>query len=55
MMAPLRRNEGAHLREHDDQRVLAQEGRLTAHVRAGDQPDMRRALAVAGEDRNRWR
>ena len=33
-------NEGAHLRQHDDQRVLAQIGRLAAHVRAGDQEDV---------------
>ena len=29
------RNEGADLRQHDDQRVLAEEGRLAGHVRAG--------------------
>ena len=31
----------AGLGEHRDQRVLAQEGRLAAHVRAGDQPQPR--------------
>jgi hypothetical protein len=35
-----RRHEGAHLGEDGDQRVLAQEGRLAAHVRAGHQPTM---------------
>ena len=32
------RYEGACLREHDDQSVLAQEGRFTAHIGAGDKP-----------------
>ena len=40
-VAARRGHEAAGLREHDDQRVLAQEGRLAAHVRAGDQPQPR--------------
>ncbi len=44
------RHEGAHLRQHGDERVLAQEGRLAAHVRAGDEADAPGLLAreVAG-------
>ena len=34
-----RRHVGAHLRQHGDQRVLAQEGRLAGHVGARHQPD----------------
>ena len=41
-------HEAARLGEHDDQRVLAQEGRLAAHVRAGDQPE-----PVVGSDSGR--
>jgi hypothetical protein len=40
-------HEGAHLRQHRDQRVLAQEGRFTRHVRAGDQADAPAAAALA--------
>ena len=50
-VASRRRHEGAGLGEHRDQRVLAQEGRLAAHVRAGDQPQ--RDCPRTG--RNRWR
>ena len=57
-LGPLRRHEAAHLREHDDQRVLAQERRLARHVRAGEQPDSprarilrRRKIAVVGDER----
>ena len=56
-MGRLRRHEGAHLRQHRDQRVLAQEGRLAGHVRAGDQADApaglgcgRRQLGVVGDE-----
>ena len=62
--ARLRRHEGAHLRQHGDQRVLAQEGRLARHVGAGDQRQpppsscaprgrshWRRRLAARGERR----
>jgi hypothetical protein len=54
--AGARRHEGAHLRQERDQRVLAQEGRLTRHVRAGDQPDRpasappRREVAGIGDE-----
>ena len=34
-----RGHESAHLRQHDDQRILAQIGRFTGHVRAGDDRD----------------
>src|SRR6476660_10328624 len=34
-MRRLRRHEGAELREHHDQRVLAEEGGLAGHVRPG--------------------
>ena len=44
-------DEAAGLGEQHDQRVLAQEGRLAAHVGAGDQPQPARP-ARAG---NRWR
>ena len=37
-MGGFRRNEGTDLREDGDQRILAQEGRFTAHIRAGEQP-----------------
>src|SRR5215204_1298042 len=40
-------HEGADLGEHDDERVLAQIGRLAAHVRAGDQRDAARLGARA--------
>ena len=40
------RHEGAHLRQHHDQGILAQEGRFAGHVGTGEQPD---AAAVAGE------
>ena len=40
-VARRRGHEAARLREHRDQRVLAQEGRLAAHVGAGDQPQPR--------------
>ena len=44
-----RRHERAHLGQHRDQRVLAQEGGLAGHVRAGDQPEARlRHLVEAG-------
>ena len=54
--ALLRRHERAHLRQHGDQRVLAQEGRFAGHVRAGEEPDFaciprrrdRSALATNG-------
>ncbi len=43
----------ADLRQQRDQRVLAQEGRFTGHVRAGDQPELagllrRRRREIAG-------
>ena len=44
-------HEAAGLGEHRDQRVLAQEGRFAAHVRAGDQPQPRRF----GQAADRWR
>ncbi len=54
-----RRHEGAHLRQHGDQRILAQESRFTRHVWAGDQADpatlgaaaWRRQLGVVGDER----
>ena len=36
-MKALRGHEAAGLRQHDEERVLAQEGRFTGHVRAGDE------------------
>ena len=38
-MRALGRHERTRLREDGDQRVLAQEGRLAAHIGAGEQPD----------------
>ena len=54
MRAPARRHEAAHLRQHGDQRVLAQKGRFARHVRAGDQPDAPGRLCPrqAGGDRS---
>ena len=47
-----RRHERAHLRQHGDECVLAQEGRLAGHVRAGDEPDARlRHFVKAGRHR----
>ena len=48
----LRRHETAHLGQHGDQRVLAQEGRFTGHVRAGQQPQpvVRSEVAVVGDE-----
>ena len=44
MCGRARRHERAHLRQHHDERVLAQEGRFAGHVGAGDKPDaVRRA------------
>ncbi len=42
-----RRDEGPGLRQHHQKRVLAQEGRLTRHVRAGDDGQARGPDAVA--------
>ena len=50
--ARLRRHEAAHLRQHGDQRVLAQEGRFARHVRAGEQPDAARASSAGGGERS---
>ena len=47
----LRRHIGAGLGEDGDQRVLAEEGRLARHVRAGDQPDAPRLAAALGAER----
>ena len=44
-----RRHERAHLRQHRDQRVLPQEGRLAGHVRPGEQPERPRARPVGAE------
>ena len=38
-MGGARRHEAAHLGEHRDQRILAQECRFARHVRPGDEPD----------------
>ena len=45
-------NEAARLREHGDQRGLAQEGRLAAHVGAGDQPQpvVRAQAQIVGDE-----
>ena len=45
-------DEAAGLREHGDQRGLAQEGRLAAHVRAGDQPQpvVRAEREIVGDE-----
>ena len=54
----LGRHEGAGLRHHRDQRVLAQEGRLAGHVGAGQQPQapLGAELAIVGhEARPPWR
>ncbi len=47
----------AHLRQDGDQRVLAQEGRFTAHIGAGHQPELaavtvlgRRKVAIIGDE-----
>ncbi len=48
-MGALRRHIAADLRQHGDQRVLAQEGRLAGHVRAGHQPDMAGVGGVVAE------
>ncbi len=45
----LGRHEGADLRQHRDERVLAQEGRFTGHVRAGHQPQ--RGARARGRNR----
>ena len=50
-----RRHERAHLRQHRDQRVLPQVGRLAGHVRPGDQPERPRLRPVGAERRCRWR
>ena len=57
-MGGARRHEAAHLGEHGDQRVLAQERRFARHVRAGDQPDASRRgvgrwrqIAIVGDER----
>ena len=54
------RDEGADLRKDGDQRILAQECRFTAHVRAGKQPDRAvfaalgsRQIAIIGDERSR--
>ena len=49
------RNEGAHLREYGDNRVLAQKGRLARHVGTGQEPQATafRAgvkLAIVGDE-----
>ncbi len=44
-MGSFRRHEGTDLRKDGDQRILAQEGRFTAHVGTGEQPD--RAVLAA--------
>ena len=52
------RDEGADLGEDGEQRVLAQEGRLAAHVRAGDEEHAAGLLASGRgrpRGRNRWR
>ena len=41
------RDEGAHLRQHGDERVLPQEGALARHVRAGDEPQPLPLIEVA--------
>ena len=48
----LGRHEAAHLRQDGDQRVLAQEGGLAGHVRAGDEPQPRPSseVAVVGDE-----
>src|SRR3546814_10360349 len=47
-----RGNVATRLREHDDQRVLAQEGRFAAHIGAGDEPEARlfRQPAIVGDE-----
>ena len=40
-------DERAHLGQHRDQRILAQEGALACHVGAGDEPDAGRRAEVA--------
>ena len=54
-MRARRRHERAHLRQRGDQRVLAQEGRFTRHVRAGDDGDgagaVARQVAIIGCER----
>ena len=50
-----RRHEGAHLRQHRDQRVLPQVGRLAGHVRPGDQPERPRLRRRRRRARCRWR
>ena len=54
-MRRARRHEAAHLRQHGDQRVLAQEGRLARHVGAGDEPDARRPPRSLARMRGRRR
>ena len=57
-MGPGRRHVGTDLGKHGHEGVLAQEGRLAAHVRPGQQPDRagvgivgRRQIAVIGDER----
>ena len=52
MRRRLGRHEGAGLRQHGDQRVLAQEGRLAGHVGAGQQPQppLGAELAIVGHE-----
>ncbi len=47
-MGLARRHEGTGLGEHDDERVLAEEGRLAGHVRSGDDEDAG-AVAVGAD------
>ena len=48
-MHGLRRDRRAGLREHGDERVLAQEGRLARHVGAGHDQDTRAAAIIVAE------
>ena len=47
-----RRHEAAHLRQHRDQRVLAQKGRFARHVRSGEQRRCGLPLAGGGGERS---
>ncbi len=46
-MRPPGRHEAAHLRQHRDQCILAQEGAFTGHVGAGEQPEFAAIAKIA--------